>query len=179
MEAFGSAPERYGQAVDEIDFALLTIRAAIGITLAAHGYAKFRGGLSGVASWFDSMGMRPGRLHAWFAAGGEVLAGTFMAAGLLTSFAALGFVGLMTVAALTDHRGKGFFILKQGWEYVFILAVVAVTVAMLGPAGWSLDRAIGIDDDLDGWVGLGISAGGGVAAAFALLAVFYRPPAAD
>ena len=38
-------------------------------------------------------------------------------------------------------------------------------------------RAIGIDDALDGYVGLAISAGGGLVAALALLAVFYRPPA--
>ena len=59
-------------------------------------------------------------------------------------------------------------ILNEGWEYVFILAVAAVTVAMLGPLEWSIDHAIGWDDELDGYTGLVISAGGGVAAAAAL-----------
>jgi putative oxidoreductase len=163
--------------MNEINLALLIIRVAIGVTMAAHGYNKVKGGLAGTAGWFDSIGMKPGILHARAAAGGEILSGLFLALGLLTSFAALGFVGLMTVAAYTVHLKNGFFIIKEGWEYTFVLAVVAVTIAMLGPGEWSLDHAIGIDTDLDGYVGLVISAGGGVAAAAALLAVFFRPPA--
>ena len=162
--------------MNEFDLALLILRVAAGLTMAAHGANKFKSGLSGVARWFDSMGMRPGKLHATFAAGGEVLSGLFLAAGLLTSFAALGFVGLMTVAAVTVHIEKGFFILDEGWEYVFVLAIVAVTIALLGPGDWSLDHALGIDRDLDGYVGLAIAAGGGLLAAGGLLAVFYRPP---
>lgn len=160
----------------EVDAALFLVRVVVGVTLAAHGVAKVRGGLDGVASWFDGLGVRPGWLHARLAAFGEIAAGIFLAAGALTTFACLGFVGLMTVAALTDHRDKGFFILNQGWEYVMVLAVVAVTIAMLGPQAWSIDRALGIDDALDGWVGLGIAAGGGLIAAFGLLAACYRPP---
>lgn len=159
--------------------AMLLIRVVVGVTLALHGVQKVRGGLDGVARWFDGMGMRPGWLHARFAAFGEIAAGVCLAAGLLTTFAALGFVGLMSVAGWTDHRGQGFFILGQGWEYVMVLAVVAVTIAMLGPGEWSVDHALGIDDDLDGYVGLLVSAGGGLAAAVGLLAVFYRPPAEE
>lgn len=165
--------------MDEANLAMLLVRVVVGVTLALHGVQKVRGGLDGVARWFDSMGMRPGWLHARFAAFGEIAAGSCLAAGLLTTFAGLGFVGLMSVAGLTDHRGKGFFILKQGWEYVMVLAVVAVTIAMLGPGEWSVDHALGIDDDLDGYLGLLIAAGGGLAAAAGLLAVFYRPPTTD
>lgn len=162
--------------MDEFNLALLIVRVAVGVTMAMHGINKVKGGLDGVAGWFDSMGMRPGRLHARFAAYGEIAAGLCLAAGLLTSFAALGFVGLMAVAAYTVHLDKGFFILDEGWEYVFVLGVVAVTIAMLGPGEWSVDEALGIVDDFDGYVGLAISAGGGLAAAALLLAVCYRPP---
>ena len=165
----------------EINVALLILRVAIGLTMAAHGYGKFftGGRIAGTAGWFDSMGMRPGRIHALLAAGGEVLAGLCLALGLLTSFAALGFVGLMAVAFWTVHRDSGFFIIKEGWEYVFVLGIVAVGIAMIGPGELSLDNAIGLADDLDGWVGLVISAGGGLAAAAGLLGAFYRPPAAS
>jgi len=164
--------------MNEVDLALLIMRVVLGLTLAAHGYAKFFNGgrIAGTARWFDSMGMRPGRLHAVLAAGGEVAAGLALAAGLLTSFAALGFVGLMTVAWYTVHRDNGFMILAEGWEYVFVLGAMAVVVAMLGPGEWSIDHAIGIDDDLDGFAGLAISALGGGAAGGGLLAGFYRPP---
>ena len=53
----------------------------------------------------------------------------------------------------------------------------AVGIAMLGPGEWSLDDAIGIADDLDGWVGLLIAGVGGVVAGVGQLAIFYRPPA--
>lgn len=163
--------------MDEYNLALLIIRVAIGLTMAAHGYGKFftGGRIAGTAGWFDSMGMRPGRVHALLAASGEVAAGLCMALGLLTSFAALGFVGLMVVAYWTVHKANGFFIIKEGWEYVFILAIIAVVVAMLGPGEWSVDNGLGIADDLDGYVGLLISAGGGIAAAAGLLGAFYRP----
>lgn len=165
--------------MDEFNAALLILRIAFGLTMAAHGYAKvFKGGkLAGTAGWFDSIGMKPGALHARLAAGGEILTGLGLAFGLLTTFSAMGFVGIMFVAGYTVHRKNGFFIVSEGWEYTFILAIAAVGIAMLGPGEWSLDNALGIDDDLDGWLGLVLSAVGGIAAGIAQLAIFYRPPA--
>lgn len=167
--------------MDEYNMAMLILRVAFGLTMAAHGYAKvFKGGkLDGTAGWFDSIGMRPGKLHARLAAGTEILTGLGLAVGLLTTFSAAGFVALMLVAAWTVHRSNGFFIVSEGWEYNFILAVGAVGIAMLGPGEWSLDCAFGIDDQLDGWVGLLIAAGGGIAAGIGQLAMFFRPPPAS
>ena len=163
------------------DWALLILRVVVGVTLAAHGYNKFFGGgrIAGTARWFESIGMRPGRRHAILAAAGEIAAGLALAAGFLTAPAAAGFVGLMTVAFWVAHRGKGPFVMNDGWEYTAVLATVAVAVAMLGPGDLSLDGVIGIADVLNGWVGLAISLGGGVVAAVLLLAAFYRPPARE
>lgn len=177
MLADGSEP--WGnEHVDEFNLAMLIIRVSLGVTMAMHGYAKFfKGGrIAGTAGWFDSMGMRPGKVHARLAAGGEIASGVCLALGFFTAFACLGFVGLMAVAAYTVHLENGFMILNEGWEYVFVLGITAVTIAMLGPGEWSIDDAMGIADDLDGYTGLLISAGGGLAAATALLAAFYRPP---
>ena len=163
------------------DWALLSLRVVVGVTLAAHGYNKFFGGgrIEGTARWFDSIGMRPGRLHAALAAGSEVAAGLALAAGFLTAPAAAGLVGLMAVAFWVAHRGKGFFVMNDGWEYTAVLATVAVVIAMLGPGDLSLDAAAGIAEVMDGWVGLAVSLGGGLVAAALLLAVFYRPRVAD
>jgi putative oxidoreductase len=162
--------------VDAIDLGLLILRVIVGLTLAAHGWNKFFGGgrIPGTARWFDSMGMRPGKVHAVLAASTELGAGVLLALGLLTPLAAAGWVGLMFVAFYTVHRPKGFFIVKEGYEYNLVLATVAVAVATMGPGEASLDDLIGLR--LDGWWGLLISLGGGLASAALLLGTSYRPP---
>ena len=82
---------------------LLILRVVLGLTMAAHGYNKFfgSGGIAGTAGWFDSIGMRPGALHARLAATTEIAAGLLLAVGLFTPLAAAAFVALMLVAAWT------------------------------------------------------------------------------
>jgi putative oxidoreductase len=52
------------------DTGLLILRVCLGVTLAAHGFNKFFGGgrIPGTARWFESIGMKPGMLHARIAA---------------------------------------------------------------------------------------------------------------
>jgi len=166
---------------DAASLGVLVLRVCAGLALAAHGWAKFtKGGkIAGTARWFDSMGMRPGTLHARLAASTEVGAGLLMAVGLLVPLAALAFVALMFVAGYTVHRPNGFFSVNDGYELNFIFAVLAVGVATVGAGRYSLDHQLGLIEDFDGWVGLLISAVGGVGAALTQLAVFYRPPAPE
>ena len=165
--------------MSDYNAALLLLRLAFGLMMIAHGYGKiFLGGkLDGTAGWFDSMGMKPGAVHARLAAGAEIATGVGLAIGFLTTFSAMGFVALMVVAGYTVHRKNGFFIVSEGWEYVFTIAVAAVAIAMLGPGEWSVDAAANFDHIFDSWVGLIIAGGGGVAAGIGQLALFYRPPA--
>ena len=160
------------------DVGLLILRLVLGLTLAAHGFNKFFGGgrIPGTARWFESIGMKPGRFHATVAATTEVSAGLGLAAGLLTPIPAAGFVSLMLVAAWTVHRPNGFFIVKEGWEYNLVLAVCAVAVATLGAGRLSLDWLIFGNNWCDGWAGLLISLGLGLAGAIGQLLIFYRPP---
>jgi putative oxidoreductase len=160
------------------DVGLLILRLVLGLTLAAHGFNKFFGGgrIPGTARWFESIGMKPGKFHATIAATTEVSAGLGLAAGLLTPIPAAGFVSLMLVAAWTVHRPNGFFIVKEGWEYNLVLAVSAVAVATLGAGRLSLDWLIFGHNWHDGWAGLLISLGLGLAGAIGQLLIFYRPP---
>ncbi len=164
-----------------VDAGLLVLRVIVGLTLAAHGYAKvFRGGrLAGTGRWFDSIGVRPGFLHARLAASTEIGAGLLLALGLLTTFAGAAFVALMLVAGWTVHRKNGFFIVASGWEYNLVLATVGVSVAVTGPGRFSLDYHFWGDGTLNGWWGLLIAAGGGLVAGVGQLVVFYRPPAPE
>lgn len=167
--------------MDQVDVGLLVLRMCLGLVMAAHGYAKiFRGGrIPGTAGWFDSIGMRPGLANARLAAATEVGAGLALATGLFTPFAAAAFVSLMFVAAWTVHRGKGFFIVADGWEYNLVLAVGAVAVAITGPGMLSVDRVVFGNPILTGWTGALIAVVGGLAAALLLLVAVYRPaPAA-
>ena len=164
--------------VEASDLALLVLRAAIGAVFLAHGWNHiFRGGrIAGTGRWFESLGMRPGVVHAWLASVTEVGAGILLIVGLLTPLAAAGVVGVMLVAWIINHRGNGFFIFRpgEGWEYVMTLTVTGLALAMLGAGSVSLDNALGLED-LAGWTGFWIAVVGGGGGALLLLAVAWRP----
>ena len=160
-----------------VDLAGLLLRLIVGGTIAAHGWnhAFGGGGLAGTAGWFDSIGIRPGRVHALLATLTELGAGLLLILGLLTPFAAAGVVGTMVVALVANHIRNGFFIFRpgEGYEYVLMIIVVACALGALGGGSWSIDEALGFD--LDGWGGLAVAAGvGGVGAAL-LLVTCWRP----
>ena len=117
------------------DVALMILRAALGMMIFVHGYNKtFRGGrIAGTGRWFQSMGMRPGKVHAALAAFTEMGVGALLVVGLITQVAAAGLIGLMVVAFWTVHRDKGFMITGEGWEYVALISVMSLVCAMLGP----------------------------------------------
>ena len=119
--------------MEHVDLGLLVLRVGVGVTMFLHGWNKVFGGgkLAGTGRWFESMGMKPGWLHARLAAATELGAGLLFALGLLTPLAAAGIIALMVVAGITAHRKNGFFIFRpgQGWEYVMILAIAAFAVA--------------------------------------------------
>lgn len=170
---------------DALNLILLAFRLIIGLGLAFHGYAKVtRGGkLEGTGRWFDSMGMRPGPMHARLAAFTEIGAGVLMAVGFLTPFAAAAFVALMFVAYWTVHKGSGFLVTGNGWEYNLVLAASAVVVATIGAGEYSLDNAFGIvefvGDGYSGTSGMLLSIVLGLGAAAGQLAVFFKPDTVD
>lgn len=159
----------------DLELGVLLIRLAIGPMLVFHAYNKVfgAGGLTGTAGWFESLGLRPAKVHAVVAAATEAAAGVMVTLGLGTQIACAAFVGLMLVAAATDHRGKGYFVFKGGSEYVLMVAMIAVGLAALGPGDWSLDHIIGLEVAGAGWAA-GAAAAGAVAAS-GLLVVCYRP----
>jgi putative oxidoreductase len=158
------------------DFAALMLRLAIGPMLIAHGYNKVfgKGGLEGTTRWFQSLGLEPGWVHARMAATTELGAGTLITVGALDPLPSAAVVGLMATAARTDHRGKGFFVFKGGWEYTAFIAAAATALAALGSGRWSVDRLIGRKPRSGVRVAL-FAAAFGVANSTALLAASYRP----
>jgi putative oxidoreductase len=160
------------------DASLLVFRAGLGVVFLAHGYNHVFGGgkIAGTARWFESLGMRPGRLHAWTASLTELGAGALLLLGLATPLACAGVIGTMVVAWITNHLRNGFFIFRpgEGYEYVMTLTLAAVGLAGAGPGQWSFDHALSWFDP-PGWIGLGIALAGGLGGAAALLALYWRP----
>lgn len=157
------------------DAAMLILRVGIGLVILAHGI-NHAGGRERTTKWFGSIGFRSPGMQWFFSTATEIGVGLFLIAGFVTGAAAAGLVAVMFVAFWSVHRNNGFFIFRpgEGWEYVATLALTGLTMAVAGPGSASLDDALGIATDLDGWVGAALVAGG-LALAAVQLAVFFRP----
>jgi putative oxidoreductase len=160
--------------------ALLLVRVVVGVTMMRHGYNHWRGGgkIAGTGRWFAGLGLTYGELQAWMSVVTELGAGLLLIVGLFTPLACAAIISVMLVAGLLAHRKNGFFVFKDGYEYVLVLAVVCLLLGTTGPGRFSIDNAAGIE--MTGWLGGGIALGVAVLATAGLLATFYRPaPAAQ
>ena len=162
-----------------VNLALLILRLTVGAVFLAHGINHIFGGgkIAGTGRWFDSLGMKPGILHAWTASLTEIGAGALLVLGLLTPFGGAGVVGVMLVAWITNHRKNGFFIFRpgEGWEYVMTLTLVGLAIGTVGPGDWSIDGHVGALQNLWGWPGFAIALGAGSGRAALLLLTSWRP----
>jgi putative oxidoreductase len=162
--------------LEPFDFAMLLLRVALGVVMLAHGI-KHASGRARTTKWFGSIGFKMPEFQWLASTATEIGVGILLIVGLGTSLAAAGLIGVMAVAFVSVHRKAGFWITArpdEGYEYAMVLAVAAVVVAMIGPGAVSVDDAVGLNDLLDGWVGLALGLGGIVVAAMQLV-VFYRP----
>ncbi|TMK71196.1 MAG: DoxX family protein [Actinobacteria bacterium] len=154
-----------------MDLALLVLRLVVGLTFAAHGAQKLFGafggpGIAGTAGFFEQIGLRPGKLHAWAAGIAEFFGGLAIALGIVTPVPAAALIAVMTAAVITVHLKNGFFVTNQGYEFNLALAAALFALAGIGAGGWSLDNALGIDMTGTGWAlgALGVGLIGGIVA---------------
>jgi putative oxidoreductase len=123
--------------------ALLLLHGFLGAALVAHAIQKvlvFR--LSGTAAYLESFRFRAPRVMALAVIGAELVGGILLGLGLLMPIGATLVASTMLVAALTDHRGKGWYITGSGAEFVATNVVVAIALAGAGGGRYSLDRAL-------------------------------------
>jgi putative oxidoreductase len=156
-----------------MDLGLFLLHAVVGLFFVGHGAQKLFGalgghGLEGTAGFFDSIGLKPGRLHATAAGLSEFGGGALLALGLLTPLGAALIVAPMAAAVATVHRGKGPWNADGGWELNVTYAVVAVALAGVGAGAWSLDAALDLNVSGTGWalgaLGAGLLGGLGAVA---------------
>jgi putative oxidoreductase len=144
-----------------MSYGLLLLRVVVGGTMAAHGTQKLLGwfdgpGLGGVQKMLGSLGFRwPSSMALGLAL--TECAGLLFALGFLTPFAALGIAVVMLNAVALVHFKNGFWNGKGGYEFNLVLLSVAVAVSATGPGRFSIDRALGWDDNLSGlWWAVGV-----------------------
>jgi putative oxidoreductase len=132
-----------------MNLGLLVIRLAVGLLFIGHGAQKLFGafgghGPEGTGAFFESQGMRPGRMMALAAGASEIIGGALFAAGLITPLGAALISAVMLTAMLTVHSGKGLWLTEGGVEYNLVLLAAAFAVTAIGAGDWSLDHALGL-----------------------------------
>ena len=154
-----------------MDIGLLALHVIPGLLFVGHGAQKLFGvfgghGIDGTGGFFESLGLRPGRLHATAAGLAEFGGGLLLALGLLVPLAAAVLIATMVTASLTAHRGKGVWNQNGGWELPLVFATIAFALAGAGAGDISLDNALGLDVAGIGWAlgALGAGLVGGLGA---------------
>jgi len=133
-----------------ISLALLVLRVAFGLIVAAHGAQKVFGwwGGSGFAGWtgaLKSMRIRPAMPFAVASAASELLGGLALAVGFLTPLVAFGIIATQLVAITLIHIPQGFWTSKGGYEFNLAIVAAMFAVAIAGPGAYSLDGLFGIN----------------------------------
>ncbi len=168
-------------APDGYNLATLLARLWIGGIFFAHGYRHLKAVRSGpgMANWFESLGLRNGRLQAFNVTYLELAAGVALILGLLTPLAYGGAASIVLVALVTNHWKNGFwsFLPGEGWEYTGTLTAICIALAAFSPGKWSLDHVLGWDFPFEPDTALAIAAAIGIVGTAVFLAVFWRRPA--
>jgi putative oxidoreductase len=144
-----------------MSYGLLLLRVVVGGTMFGHGAQKLfgwfgGGGPKGTGGFFGQLGYRAPIVLAIFAGLAES-SGVLFALGFLTPLASLAIAVVMLNAIITVHWSKGFWNGNGGFEFPLTMLTIAVAVAAIGPGRFSIDRAIGWDDNISGlWWGVGV-----------------------
>jgi len=165
---------------DAINLATLIARLWIGGVFLAHGLRHFKAIRSGpgMANWFESLGLKNGKLQAMNVTYLELAAGAALVLGFLTPLSYGGAASIALVALITNHRKNGFwsFAAGEGWEYTGTLTALCIAIATFGPGKWSLDDAFGLKFPFEPDTSLLIAAALGLLGTAVFLLIFWRPP---
>ena len=140
-----------------MSYGILLLRVVVGLAFVGHGTQKLFGwfggyGPEGTGGFFASRGFRAGVLMAIAAGLSEAGGGALLALGLATPLAGtlLAIVMITAIGSVTFKRG---FMLGSELEIAYL--TIGVALAASGPGRFSIDRAIGWDDNISGvWWGV-------------------------
>jgi putative oxidoreductase len=126
------------------------LRLLIGGLFIGHGTQKLFGwfggyGVEGTGGFFESLGLKPGRVNAVVAGSAEAGGGALLALGLATPVAGAAITGTMATAIRHVHASKGPWVSNGGWEYNAVLIASTLAVVEAGPGPLSLDHLLGTE----------------------------------
>src|SRR6266511_1595665 len=134
----------------EMSYGILLLRVVVGLAFVGHGTQKLFGwfggyGPKGTGGFFASQGYRAPVLMAVAAGLSEAAGGTLLALGFATPLAGAMLATVMVNAIGSVTFKKGFMV---GSELEIAYLTIAVSLAAIGPGRFSIDRAIGWDDNI-------------------------------
>ena len=133
--------QRTGSA-KQAQVALGIIRIVAGVIFMAHGYQKlFMMGLPGVTEFFTQVGAPLPGITAIVVASLELAGGFALLIGFFARFVAVPLAMDIAGAIVLVHMKNGFFV-PRGVEFVTLLMVAAVAIAIAGPGKFSVDHAL-------------------------------------
>ena len=125
------------------DAALLILRAVLGVVFVAHGVDKvFFTGMDVTRASFTEWGIPQPGLSAWVCALAEMMGGSLLVVGLLTTAVAGVLALLAGAAAYFAHLDNGLFAYNNGFEYPLVLVVSLAMIVVFGAGRASLDGVL-------------------------------------
>jgi putative oxidoreductase len=126
------------------DLVYTLMRVVIGVILFMHGWAKLTDmGVGAVSGMMAKQGLEPSMAFAYAAIFLETAGAACIILGLFTRFFAAALAIEMAIALLSVHFKAGFFANKGGYEFVLLIGIVLLAIAIRGGGPYSVDRAIG------------------------------------
>lgn len=122
-------------------YGALLLRLILGIVYIMHAYlALVVFGPSGMMAYQTKAGVPFPELATWYLILAHGLGGVFLVLGIFPRWAALANVPVMFGALVFVHLKKGFWAHKSGYEYVLVLLVASLALAMMGGGALTLKR---------------------------------------
>ncbi len=125
------------------DLGLLIVRVGLGVVMIAHGWQKYAlNTIDGTRQGFTQLGVPFPELAAPGVTALEIFGGAAIILGLLTPLVGLAYTVTMIGAIALVHAPNGFFAGAGGFEFVGLLAVLSLALAVAGAGRFSLDHAL-------------------------------------
>ena len=120
----------------------LFIRLGLGIVFIVHGYMKLFGGIEETTGFFSSLSIPLPGFFAVVVAIVEFFGGLAILLGLFTQVVSiLAFINML-FAFILVHGKNGFNVSNGGFEFVFVLGLMALSLIFSGAGALSLDKLI-------------------------------------